>query len=349
MEQKNRKLYLNERHELSLVNEKIPKPEADEVLIKIEANGICGSDLHFYKEGRLGNFVVDRPYVPGHEASGRIVKNGKEAKRFKEGERVVIEPGIPCGHCEMCKTGRYNLCPDVLFLSAPPVNGTFCDYICVKEHFVFAVPQSLSFELAALAEPAAVAVHAVNRADIRTGTTGVIVGAGPIGLLVLQAWKASGGGKAICIDIQESRLQKALEVGADEVINPKNNQVSLENLGDVVFETAGNAQTTSRLFQMTKAGGCVVQVGWPNGNVVEMNIAELLDKELVYKGVNRYANAFDTALLWLSDGRIKGEELITHRFSLDHAKEAFDWAIGHPQETIKVIVTNELPANAAGF
>ena len=147
----NRRLYLNEKHELYLVTEDIPEPGEHEVLVQIKANGICGSDIHFYHEGRLGNFVVDRPYVPGHEASGVVVKNGPGAKRFKAGDRIVIEPGIPCGHCRMCKEGRYNLCPDVVFLSAPPIDGTFCDYVCVNEHFLFAMPEGLSFEAAALA------------------------------------------------------------------------------------------------------------------------------------------------------------------------------------------------------
>ena len=119
--------------------------------------------------------MVDTPYVPGHEASGTIIKNGPSARRFPEGTRVVIEPGIPCGFCHFCKEGRYNLCPDVKFLSAPPIDGTFCDYVCVNENFVFPIPEKLSFEAAALAEPAAVAVHAVQRAEFRLGATGVVL------------------------------------------------------------------------------------------------------------------------------------------------------------------------------
>lgn len=339
--EKNRRLFLNEKHELYLVEEEIPEPKEGEVLIQIKANGICGSDIHFFHNGRLGNFVVDRPYVPGHEASGIVVKNGEKAGKFKIGDKVVIEPGIPCGHCKMCKEGRYNLCPDVVFLSAPPIDGTFCDYICVKEHFLFRMPDSLSFEDAALAEPAAVAIHAVRRADFKPGATGVIVGAGPIGLLTLQAFKAAGGGKVICLDILDSRLEKAVIFGADEVINTAVCKDGLENLGDVVFETAGNKITTAQLFNLACRGGSVVQVGWPDGNIVEMNIADMMDKELTYRGVNRYANVFDTAITWLEDGRINAKEMITHRFSLTQAREAFEWALNHPKNTVKVIVTND--------
>lgn len=336
----NRRLYLNENHELYIVKEDIPEPGENEVLVQIKANGICGSDVHFFHEGRLGNFVVDRPYVPGHEASGVVVKNGPGAKLFKEGARVVIEPGIPCGHCKMCKEGRYNLCPDVVFLSAPPIDGTFCDYVCVNENFLFEMPENLSFEAAALAEPAAVAVHAVQRADFRLGDTAVVLGAGPIGLFVVQAFKAAGGGKVICVDMIQSRLEKALKVGADEVINPATYEGKIENLAEVVFETAGNKITTAQLFSVAKVGGCAVQVGWPNGNVVEMNIADMIDKELNYKSVNRYANAFGAAITWLADGRVNTEEMMTHYFDLEHAKEAFEWALNHPHETVKVIVTN---------
>ncbi|MBR2403528.1 MAG: NAD(P)-dependent alcohol dehydrogenase [Lachnospiraceae bacterium] len=337
----NRKLYLNENHQLYLVEEGMPEPKENEVLIQIKANGICGSDVHFFHEGRLGNFVVDRPYVPGHEASGVVVKNGSKAGIFQEGDRVVIEPGIPCGHCKLCKEGRYNLCPDVEFFSAPPINGTFCDYICVNENFLFEIPDSLSFEDAALAEPAAVAIHAVRKAEFKAGATGVIVGMGPIGLFTLQAFKAAGGGKAICLDILESRLEKAVAFGADEVINTKTCDRELENIGDVVFETAGNKVTTAQLFDLARPGGSVVQVGWPNGNIVEMNIAKMMDKELTYRGINRYANVFDTAVIWLEDGRIPAKEMITQRFPLSQAKEAFEWALNHPNETIKVIVIND--------
>ncbi|MBC8609682.1 Sorbitol dehydrogenase [uncultured Ruminococcus sp.] len=341
MKQINRRLFLNKEHHLYLVKEEAPAPKGNEVLIKIASNGICGSDIHFFHEGRLGNFVVDEPYVPGHEASGTIIQNGPEAKRYAEGTRVVIEPGIPCGHCHFCKAGRYNLCPEVVFLSAPPINGTFCDYICVNENYVFPIPEDLSMEEAALAEPAAVAIHAVQRAQFRLGATGVVLGAGPIGLLTVQAFKAAGGGRVICVDVVEERLQAALRMGADEVIHAGSTETPMDNLGDVVFETAGNRVTTAQLFTVTRPGGCAVQVGWPNGNTVEMNIADMIDKELVYLSVNRYANAFDTALIWLGDGRINGREMITQRYTLEEAEEAFCWALEHPNETIKVIINNE--------
>lgn len=336
----NRCLYLDADHNLTLREEPIPRPEPGQVLIKIAANGICGSDLHFYKDGRLGNFLVTEPYVPGHEASGTVVGLGGTGSRFKEGDRVVIEPGIPCGKCALCKSGRYNLCPDVVFLSAPPINGTFCDYVCVAEHFVHKVPDGLAMDHAALAEPVAVAVHAVNRGRVQAGDVGVIVGSGPIGLLTLQAFKARGGSSAICVDVLPERLEWAKKLGADQVLLASGSEPAVRDAADVVFETAGSDQATALMFDMVKPGGRCVQVGWTRNNRVSIDIAQLMEKEIDYMGVNRYANAFETALAWLKDGRIDAPSLITQRFPLDQAKEGFDWALAHPAETVKVLVEN---------
>ncbi|MCX7012021.1 MAG: alcohol dehydrogenase catalytic domain-containing protein [Candidatus Sumerlaeota bacterium] len=181
----NRKAYLDARHRVEVCREPVPTPGRGEALVAIKANGICGSDIHFYQEGRLGNFVVTRPYLPGHEASGEVVGVGAGVVGVSPGDRVVIEPGIPCGRCPRCRSGRYNLCPEVVFLSAPPVDGTFCDYLSIRADMLHKMPEGMSFEMGALAEPTAVAVHAVNRGAVRYGDTAAILGCGPIGLLTL--------------------------------------------------------------------------------------------------------------------------------------------------------------------
>ena len=335
----NRKAYLDKEHKLTIKEEKIPSPKADEVLVKIKANGICGSDIHFYREGRLGNFIVEKPYVPGHESSGIIEAIGSKVKGFSIGDPVVIEPGIPCGTCSYCKSGRYNLCPDVTFLSAPPINGTFCDYISIRHDMVFHIPKTLSFEEAAMVEPVAVGVHAVNRARFKNGDTAIILGAGPIGLLTAQAFKAAGGGKVICVDYNEERLALAKKIGIDMVSLPAD--ISIEGTVDVVFETAGASKATAAAFSYCRPGGCVVQVGWPGGNIVEMNIATFLDKELDYVAVNRYANAYPAAIQWISDEVINVKDLITNHFSLDQISEAFEYSSKNPDKVVKTIVVNE--------
>lgn len=336
----NRCAFLDSEHKFTLTERPVKKPADNEITVQIKANGICGSDIHFYHEGRLGNFIVTKPYIPGHEASGVITEAGRAVRGFYAGEHVVIEPGIPCGMCKYCRTGRYNLCREVVFLSAPPVDGTFCDYVTIRADCVHKIPADLSFEKAALIEPVAVAVHAVNRASFQNGASAVVVGAGPIGLLTLQAFKAAGGGRVTCVDRMEKRLQMAKELGADEVINIGQEHVELNDLGEVVFETAGSARATETLFKLACAGGIVVQVGWPNGNVVPVNIADFLDKELLYTSVNRYANAFPTAVSWVADGRINVERLITHRFDFGQTAEAFRFTLENAGEVIKTVVIN---------
>lgn len=338
----NRRAFLHKEHYFEMRNEELPMPKDDEALVKIAANGICGSDIHFFAEGKLGNFLVTTPYVPGHEAAGTVVAMGKNVKNVVEGQRVIIEPGIPCGRCEMCMSGKYNLCPDVIFFSAPPIDGTLCDYICVRSDFLHAMPDELSFVKGAMAEPAAVAVHAVNqaaKAGVISGKTATVIGAGPIGLLVAQVFKAMGGGKVTCVDISDFKLDKAKELGVDSVINSLNQEVP-DKSSDVVFETAGLPKTTAQMISIVKPGGIIIQVGWPAGNMVTMNIADFIDKELTYKCVNRYANAFPTAIQYLTDGRIDIDKMISKSFTLDDTEEAFKYARNHAHEVIKIAIVN---------
>ncbi len=340
MTEVNRCVYLDSSHKLSLVEKEIKRPLPDEVIVRIMANGICGSDIHFYHEGRLGNFVVTAPYIPGHEASGIIEEVGERVKDFSRGDHVVIEPGIPCGVCGFCRMGRYNLCREVIFLSEPSVNGTFCDYVSIRRDSVHRIPKDMPFEHAALAEPAAVAIHAVNRAMFKNGDSAVIIGAGPIGLLTLQAFKAAGGGRAICIDGIGKRLETAKRLGADEIIDIRYCKTDMRDIADVVFETAGSSKASENMFRLARHGGCAVQVGWPDKNSVPMDIACFLDKELVYVAVNRYANVFPTAISWIYDGRINVRELITHEYSLEQTAEAFKFSLENKEHVIKTVVTN---------
>jgi L-iditol 2-dehydrogenase len=311
------------------------------VVVKIMANGICGSDLHFYHEGRLGAFIVKEPYIPGHEASGVIVATGSGVGGVSVNDNVVIEPGMPCRRCIYCQKGRYNLCDDVVFLSEPPVNGTFCDYIAVKADVIYPMPKKMSYEQGALVEPASVAVHAVNRARMRNGDTALVIGAGPIGLMTIQAFKAAGGTRVTSLDPIDKRRKIALELGADNAIDPNSLGKNFSSVADIIFETAGSTAATASLFKYARKGGKVIQIGWPADITVNMNIAEYMEKELEYSAVFRYANAFPAAIAWISDGRIKVEEMITHRFPLDHIEEAFQFTINHRDEVIKTIVMND--------
>ena len=334
----NRSLVLDAEHNLRIENRPIPVPGEGEVLVKIAATGICGSDVRFYTDGRVGTFVVTTPVIPGHESSGTIAGVGKGVKALREGDRVAVEPGISCGICDMCKTGRYNLCYEMVFLSAPPHDGMFCDYIVLPEHLAFPIPDSLSMRAAAMSEPSAVAIHSVNRSRMVAGDTGIIIGAGPIGLLTLQAFKAAGGGRAICVDVIDKRLDIAKELGADDVCKPGDK--ILDGAADVIFECAGSAQATETLISMARRGARIVQVGNPKGGSVALDLATLCDFEIDYIGIFRYANVYPTAIRWLADGRLNTDKLITHVFPFEQAVEAFNLSRDNPNDTIKVVIEN---------
>lgn len=173
---------MTEPHQISIVELPVPAIKPDEVLVKVMAVGICGSDLHYYEHGRIGTYVVEKPIILGHECAGIVAACGENVTRFNPGDRVAIEPGITCGRCDACKSGRYNLCPDVQFLATPPVDGAFCQYIAHREDFLFPIPDSLTFEEAALNEPFSVGIHALNRAGFKPGWDVAIIGMGPVGL-----------------------------------------------------------------------------------------------------------------------------------------------------------------------
>ena len=336
---KNRGWFLNGKLDLQLKDMPMPEPKEGEVLIKIAANGICGSDIHYYEDGRVGNHIVTEPYVPGHEASGTIAGVTKGCGNFKEGDRVTMEPGIGCGVCSLCKSGRYNACAEMHFLSSSPINGTFCEYVSLPYHLVFKIPDALTLEDASLAEPAAVGLQAIRQARMNMfGVTGVIVGVGPIGLMTLQAFKAAGGGKAICVDHIDKRLDAAKRLGADVVCKPLD--PILEGAGDVVFECAGDNDATKALFGHVKRGGTVVQVGFPQDVHIPIDTDMLMRKEIFYAGLYRYANCYDAVVTWLGDGRMRSEGLITHRYSFDECDKAFDFATNNKAIAVKTVVIN---------
>lgn len=332
----NRFLYQTGVGRIEMRQGALPVPGPQQVRIRIKACGICGSDIHYFAEGAMGEWTFS-PYSPGHEAAGVVDSVGSQVKNFKPGDRVTIEPHVPCGKCTLCRSGYYNLCAGQVWLSGTGVQGTFADYVCTDEVAVFKIPDSMTFEQAAMVEPAAVALHTINRASFRPGDTGIIIGLGPIGLLTLQAFKAAGGGSAICLDVIPSRLDLAARLGADRTINTQTEQVDLSRTANVVFETSGAHSVMENVLGYATVGGCVAQVGWPRGGRVNMNVARLIQNELTYVGVHKYAGEFPATINLIADGRIQVDALITHTYPLQRCMEAFQMASGHPEETIKVL------------
>ncbi|CAI8049829.1 Sorbitol dehydrogenase, partial [Geodia barretti] len=214
----NLSLVLRGPGDLQLEQRPVPKPARGEVLLGMRSVGICGSDVHYWTHGRIGDFVLTSPMVMGHEASGKVVAVGDGVKDLKPGDRVAIEPGVPCRTCPHCKDGRYNLCPDMRFCATPPVDGSLAQFYCHPADFCYKLPENVSYDEGALLEPLSVGVHACRRAGVALGSHVLVCGAGPIGLVCLLTAKACGATSVIITDLDAGRLEVAKKLGADHVV-----------------------------------------------------------------------------------------------------------------------------------
>lgn len=330
---------------IELEERQIPKVKDDEVLVKLEYVGICGSDLHYYETGAIGDFVVEPPFVLGHEPGGTVVEVGKNVKHLKVGDRVALEPGKTCGHCEFCKTGRYNLCPDVVFFATPPVDGVFQEYVAHEADLCFKLPDNVSTMEGALIEPLAVGFHAAMQGNAKAGQTAVVMGSGCIGLVTMMALKAMGVSKVYVVDIMRKRLQKALELGADGVINGSSTNVVEEIMKltdgkgcDLVIETAGTQVTTVQAMHMTKKGATIVLVGYSKSGEMNLPISLALDKELTFKTIFRYRHIYPMAIEAVAAGKVNLKGIVTDVFKLDEAQKAMDYSINNKSDIVKAVI-----------
>lgn len=323
----------------------IPKVKDDEVLVKLEYVGICGSDLHYYETGAIGDYVVEPPFVLGHEPGGTVVEVGKNVKHLKVGDRVALEPGKTCGHCEFCKTGRYNLCPDVVFFATPPVDGVFQEYVAHEADLCFKLPDNVSTLEGALIEPLAVGFHAAIQGDAHLGQRAVVMGAGCIGLVSMMALKARGVSEVYVVDIMEKRLEKALELGATGVINGAKEDV-LERVKeltdgagmDLVIETAGTEITTRQAIHMAKKGSNIVLVGYSRSGEMTLPMSLVLDKELTFKTVFRYRHIYPMAIDAVAAGKVNLKGIVTDVYELDEAQKAMDYSVNNKADIVKAVI-----------
>lgn len=323
----------------------IMKPKDDEVLVKLEYVGICGSDLHYYESGAIGDYVVKPPFVLGHEPGGTVVEVGKNVSHLKVGDRVALEPGKTCGHCEFCKTGRYNLCPDVVFFATPPVDGVFQEYVAHEADLCFKLPDNVSTLEGALIEPLAVGFHAAIQGDAHLGQKAVVMGAGCIGLVSMMALKARGVSEVYVVDIMEKRLQKALELGADGVINGAEEDVEerMKELtkgagADLVVETAGTEITTRQAISVAKKGANIVLVGYSRTGEMTLPMSLALDKELTFKTVFRYRNIYPMAIEAVAQGKVNLKGIVTDIFDLDDVQNAMDHSVNNKADIVKAVI-----------
>jgi L-iditol 2-dehydrogenase len=320
----------------------VPEPGPDEVLVRVAAVGVCGSDVHYYQHGRIGEFVVREPLVLGHEASGTVVGRGSAATRLEIGQRVALEPGVPCGRCERCREGAYNLCPVVTFFGTPPVDGAFARYVTINEHFAHPVPDSLTDEQAALIEPLSVGLWAVRRAGVHPGDTVLVTGAGPIGLLAVQAALVAGAARVVVTDLEPGRRELAARLGADETVDPRGaDGAALADLGaDVLLECSGAPPAVSSGVAALRAGGRAVLIGM-GADEVTLPMSALQVREVTVTGTFRYANTYPAAIALVAGARVRLDPLITGTFGLNEVEAAL--TVGSSGEgAVKAVVYPQL-------
>ena len=330
---------------MGFVERDIPTPAENEVLVKLEYVGVCGSDLHYYESGAIGDFVVEPPFVLGHEPGGTVVEVGSKVTHLKVGDRVALEPGKTCGHCEFCRQGKYNLCPDVVFFATPPVDGVFQEYVAHEADLCFKLPENVSTLEGALIEPLAVGFHAANQGGAHAGQTAVVMGSGCIGLVSMMALKAEGVSKVYVVDVVQKRLDKALELGADGVINGREQDTVQEILKltggmgcDLVIETAGTELTTTQAIRMTKLGATIVMVGYSKSGEMTLPTSVLVNKELTIKTIFRYRHIYSMAIQAVETGRVNLKGLVTNIFDFDDIQNAMDQSIQDKENIVKAVI-----------
>jgi L-iditol 2-dehydrogenase len=320
----------------------IPQPANDEVCLTMGPVGICGSDVHFWQDGQIGDYIVKEPLVLGHESAGTVCAVGSDVKHLQVGDRVALEPGYSCSTCTACMGGRYNICPEGKVLSAPPVHGSLSQYFCHKAMWCFKLPDHVSLEEGALLEPLSVAVQACKRGKLSFGQNVLVCGAGPIGLVSMMVAKA-GGATVTITDISEKRLTKAKEMGADKTFHVTSEDsretaesiVELSGYSDLTIECTGVESSIGAGIWATKPGGSYAQVGYGNAEV-NFPIVAVGIREIDVYGVFRYANCYPTALALVASGAVKVKSLVSHRFPLKEAVKAFE--VAKAGTGIKVII-----------
>ena len=341
---KNMAAWLTGIQKIELSEIDMPIPESTEVIVKIEYVGICGSDMHFYETKNYSLGPIVDPLIPGHECAGVVSAIGADVTNLKIGDRVAIEPGQSCGECEFCKSGRYNICPNVRFISVPPYNGALRNYLAHHASLCFRLPDNVSTMEGALIEPLAVGLHAARIGGAELGKTVVLLGAGCIGLTTLMACKMMGVSTIIITDLFDSRLEKAKELGADITINASREDVPAKIMeltndmgADIVFETAGSSATAAMTAAVAKRGGVIVMVGNVFGET-PFRFFDIARKEIEIRTVYRYRNIYPLALQLLASGRININKLVTSIFDFKDSDQAFAHAISNKQDTIKSVI-----------
>lgn len=312
--------FLVKQGELNYTSSNIPTLDPDQVLVQVAAVGVCGSDVHYFEHGKIGSFVVEQPLILGHELSGTITAVGADVDKSRIGQRVAVEPQRPCGQCALCVAGRYNLCPDMIFFATPPVDGAFCEYVAIQSKFAYEIPDSISFNAAALIEPLSVAIWALQRAEIKPGSKVLVAGAGPIGVIVAQAAKAMGASEVVVTDISQDRLDFAAKHGATRTIN-----VATGNLDgvevDIFIDASGSAPAVYAGIKAVGPAGFAILVGMGSDDVL-LPVAHIQSNEIWVSGVFRYINTWPLGIEMVASGQVDLDIVVTATFGLGQVEAA---------------------------
>ncbi len=317
--------------DLRIEDRPMPVPGPREVLVEVASVGVCGSDVHYYEHGRIGDFVVRAPLVLGHETSGIVVGRGGSARRHELGQRVALEPGVPCGSCRECRTGHYNLCRDVVFFATPPVDGTLARYVTIHEDYAFALPDHVSDDAGALCEPLSVGLWACRKAGITVGARVAVAGGGPIGAAVTLVALAAGATEVIVSDPVPERRARLLALGATSVVDATSSGLAKEaEDADVFVDCSGAPAAILDGIRSVRPAGAAVLVGMCPSSEVAIPISNVQTREITLTGTFRYANTYPEAIALVASGAIDLEGLIDARFSLESSEEALTAARRDP-------------------
>lgn len=317
-----------------------------EVLLRIAVVGVCGSDVHYYVTGRIGSQVVKYPFTVGHECAAVVEKVGRAVRRVKPGDRVAVEPAMPCGHCDQCLAGRAHTCRHLRFLGCPgQAEGCLSEFVVMPESSCFPIPPGMSLDQACLAEPLSIGIYAVKLSGVEKGARIGILGAGPIGLSVMAAAQHRGLDAIYLTDRIEARLGVARRAGAAWAGNPDGEDVVSAIAGreplllDAVFECCGQQDAVDQAVDLLKPGGKLMMVGIPETDRISLVIDQARRKELCLQNVRRQNHCMQAALDLIAGGKAKVDFMVTHRFGFAETQRAFDLVHAYGDGVIKALIT----------
>jgi L-iditol 2-dehydrogenase len=330
---------LTRPQKIELQERPVPKPAADEVLVRVGSVGVCASDVHYYRHGRIGSMIVNAPLVLGHEVGGTIVDAGDAVDPARIGQRVALEPQRPCRRCRQCKTGHLNLCSQMEFFATPPIDGAFCDYVTLPADFAHPVPDSLSDAAVGLLEPLSVGIWANRKGGTAAGSRVFITGAGPIGAVSALAAGAMGATEIIVSDPVESRRQRIAELASAQTVDPVAGFDPSDLAADVFLECSGATPALLDGLQALRAGGTAVMVGHGE-EYISLPVLQIQVREVMLTGIFRYVDTWPVAIALVASGRVDLDALVTARFGLGEVEAALT-SDEDPRSMKSIVVVND--------